>query len=104
MIEKDPNDECDAIFEIKGAAGGDEGNIFAGDLYRMYSRYAETKGWQVQTFDFVECELVALVIFHLLSKVRTFIANLNLRVAFIVFNVCRKLKPAEGFTLQQRQY
>ena len=56
LIEKDPNDECDAIFEIKGAAGGDEGNIFAGDLYRMYSRYAETKGWQVQTFDFVECE------------------------------------------------
>ena len=56
LIEKDPNDECDAIFEIKGAAGGDEGNIFAGDLYRMYCRYAETKGWQVQTFDFVESE------------------------------------------------
>ncbi len=56
LIEKDPNDECDAIVEIKGAAGGDEGNIFAGDLYRMYCRYAENKGWQVQTFDFVECE------------------------------------------------
>ena len=41
LIEKDPNDECDAIFEIKGAAGGDEGNIFAGDLYRMYCRYAK---------------------------------------------------------------
>ncbi|MGI6607773.1 MAG: peptide chain release factor 1 [Erysipelotrichaceae bacterium] len=56
LIEKDPNDECDAIFEIKGAAGGDEGNIFAGDLYRMYCRYAEAKGWQVQTFDFIESE------------------------------------------------
>lgn len=56
LIEKDPNDECDAIIEIKGAAGGDEGNIFAGDLYRMYCRYAEAKGWQVQTFDFEECE------------------------------------------------
>ena len=56
LIEKDPNDECDAIIEIKGTAGGDEGNIFAGDLYRMYCRYAEAKGWQVQTFDFEECE------------------------------------------------
>ena len=56
LIEKDPNDECDAIIEIKGAAGGDEVNIFAGDLYRMYCRYAEAKGWQVQTFDFEECE------------------------------------------------
>lgn len=56
LIEKDPNDECNAIFEIKGAAGGDEGNIFAGDLYRMYCRYAEIKGWKVETFDAEECE------------------------------------------------
>ena len=56
LVEKDPDDECDAIFEIKGAAGGDEGNIFAGDLYRMYCRYAETKGWKVETFDAEECE------------------------------------------------
>ena len=35
LIPKDPNDDCNAIFEIRGAAGGDEGNIFAGDLYRM---------------------------------------------------------------------
>ena len=56
LIEKDPNDECNAIFEIKGAAGGDEGNIFAGDLYRMYCRYAKIKGWKVETFDAEECE------------------------------------------------
>ena len=56
LIEKDPNDECNAIFEIKGAAGGDEGNIFAGDLYRMYCRYAEIKGWKVETFDAEEFE------------------------------------------------
>ena len=56
LIEKDPNDECNAIFEIKGAAGGDEGNIFAGDLYRMYCRYAEIKGWKVETLDAEECE------------------------------------------------
>lgn len=44
LIPKDPNDESNAIIEIRGAAGGDEGNIFAGDLFRMYTRYAELSG------------------------------------------------------------
>ena len=56
LIEKDPNDECNAIFEIRGAAGGDEGNIFAGDLYRMYTRYAETKGWKTELYEAEESE------------------------------------------------
>lgn len=56
LIETDPNDSCNAIFEIRGAAGGDEGNIFAGDLYRMYSRYAETKGWKIQLYEAEESE------------------------------------------------
>ncbi len=56
LIEKDPSDECNAIFEIRGAAGGDEGNIFAGDLYRMYCRYAETMGWKIELFYAEECE------------------------------------------------
>ncbi len=47
LIPKDPNDEKDVIVEIKGAAGGDEGNIFAGDLYRMYYKLAEIKGWKI---------------------------------------------------------
>ncbi len=48
LLPKDPNDDKNVIVEIKGAAGGDEGNIFAGDLFRMYSRYAETKGWKIE--------------------------------------------------------
>lgn len=48
LLPKDPNDEKNVIFEIRGAAGGDEGNIFAGDLFRMYSRYAESRGWKVE--------------------------------------------------------
>ncbi len=44
LIPIDPNDENNAIIEIRGAAGGDEGNIFAGDLFRMYTRYAEVTG------------------------------------------------------------
>src|SRR6476660_3462389 len=45
LIPKDPNDDKNVIMEIRGAAGGDEAALFAGDLYRMYSRFAETHGW-----------------------------------------------------------
>ena len=48
LLPKDPNDGKDVIVEIRGAAGGDEANIFAGDLYRMYSYYAEKQGWKVE--------------------------------------------------------
>ena len=48
LIPKDPNDEKNVIMEIRGAAGGDEGNIFAGDLFRMYTKYAESKGWKIE--------------------------------------------------------
>ncbi len=48
LLPKDPNDGKDVIVEIRGAAGGDEANIFAGDLYRMYCYYAEKQGWKVE--------------------------------------------------------
>ncbi|HPN90335.1 MAG TPA: peptide chain release factor 1 [Bacilli bacterium] len=51
LIPKDPNDEKDVIIEIQGAAGGDEANIFAGDLYRMYMKYIESKGWRAELLD-----------------------------------------------------
>lgn len=51
LIPRDEEDGCDVIMEIRGGAGGDEGNIFAGDLYRMYTRYAESKGWKVQVME-----------------------------------------------------
>ncbi|MFK7897825.1 MAG: peptide chain release factor 1 [Myxococcota bacterium] len=47
MTPKDPNDEKDAIFEIRAGTGGDEAALFAGDLFRMYSRYAESLGWKI---------------------------------------------------------
>ncbi|WP_342268820.1 peptide chain release factor 1 [Spiroplasma endosymbiont of Aspidapion aeneum] len=49
LVPKDPNDEKNVIIEIRGAAGGDEANIFAGDLYRMYMRYAEKNNWKIKT-------------------------------------------------------
>ncbi|MCU0104340.1 peptide chain release factor 1 [Acholeplasma vituli] len=48
LLPKDPNDDKNVIVEIKGAAGGDEGNIFAGDLYRMYARFAEANRWKIE--------------------------------------------------------
>ncbi len=48
LLPQDPNDGKNVIVEIRGAAGGDEANIFAGDLYRMYTRYAEGQGWRIE--------------------------------------------------------
>ena len=48
MIPPDPTDSRNSVMEIRGGAGGDEANIFAGDLFRMYSRYAENRGWRVE--------------------------------------------------------
>ena len=56
LIPKDPNDSKNVIVEIRGAAGGDEANIFAGDLYRMYSRYAEKQGFKIELIDAEEGE------------------------------------------------
>lgn len=48
LLPKDPNDTCNVFLEIRAAAGGDESSIFAGDLFRMYTRFAERKRWQVE--------------------------------------------------------
>lgn len=56
LIPKDPNDEKNVIVEIRGAAGGDEANIFAGDLYRMYLKYAESVGWKIEILEVHETE------------------------------------------------
>lgn len=54
LIPKDPNDDKNVVIEIRGAAGGDEANIFAGDLFRMYTRYAEKKGFSYQVYNSVD--------------------------------------------------
>jgi peptide chain release factor 1 len=51
LLPKDPNDDKDVIMEIRGGAGGEEAALFAGDLFRMYSRYAESQGWRVEMMD-----------------------------------------------------
>ncbi|HMR19924.1 MAG TPA: peptide chain release factor 1 [Sphingobacterium sp.] len=54
LIPKDPEDAKNAIIEIRGGTGGDEAALFAGDLYRMYTRYFETKGWRNEVMDVTE--------------------------------------------------
>ena len=56
LIPKDPNDNKNVIVEVRGAAGGDEGNIFAGDLYRMYVKYADSQGWKVEIMEAQESD------------------------------------------------
>ncbi len=51
LLPRDPNDDKNVIMEIRGGAGGEEAALFAGDLFRMYSRYAESQGWRVEMLD-----------------------------------------------------
>ena len=57
LIPRDPNDGRDAIMEIKGGEGGEESALFAADLFRMYSHYAESRGWKVEILDKTESDL-----------------------------------------------
>ena len=54
LIPKDPEDAKDVVMEIRAGTGGDEASIFAGDLYRMYSKYCESKGWKTNIIDLSE--------------------------------------------------
>ena len=56
LLPRDPMDDKDIMLEIRGGAGGDEANIFAGDLTRMYLKYADKQGWQTQILSKTECE------------------------------------------------
>ncbi len=57
LLPPDPNDARNIIIEIRPAAGGDEAALFAGELYRLYTRYAEIKGWKCETLDFTNSDL-----------------------------------------------
>lgn len=57
LLPRDPNDDKNVIVEIRGGAGGDEAALFAGSLYRMYSMYAEGRGWQAEVINANETEL-----------------------------------------------
>ena len=70
LLPKDKNDDKNVIVEIRGAAGGDEAALFAGDLYRMYGRFVERKGWRVELIDanFTDIGGVKEVVFSVQGK------------------------------------
>jgi len=70
LLPKDHNDERDIIMEIRAGAGGDEAGLFAADLFRMYSRYAQSKGWQIDIIDSNESGIGAFkeIIFEIMGK------------------------------------
>lgn len=70
LLPKDPNDDKNVIVEIRGAAGGDEAALFAGDLYRMYIRFAERQGWKTEVIESSPTELGGFkeVIFMITGK------------------------------------
>ncbi len=70
LIPKDPLDEKNIIMEIRGGAGGEEAALFAADLFRMYSRFAENKGWKIEVMSSNETELGGLkeIIFSISGK------------------------------------
>ena len=57
LLPRDPNDEKNVVMEIRGGVGGEEGNLFAADLFRMYSMYAEKQGWKVELVSATETEM-----------------------------------------------
>lgn len=57
LLPKDPNDDKNVIVEIRAGTGGDEASLFAADLFRMYSRYAERQGWKMEIIDASETEV-----------------------------------------------
>ena len=68
LLPKDPNDGKNVIVEIRGAAGGDEANIFAGDLYDMYKRYAEAVGWKIELLEEERCDAGGFTLISFLVK------------------------------------
>jgi len=70
LLPRDPNDQRDVIVEIRAGTGGDEAGIFAGDLFRMYSRYAQARGWNVEIIDKNESAIGSIkeVVFEVKGK------------------------------------
>lgn len=70
LIPKDPNDDKNVIVEIRAGTGGDEAGLFAADLYRLYTRYAQRKGWQIEVIDANQTGLGAIkeIVFQLKGK------------------------------------
>lgn len=98
LIPKDPNDDRNVIVEIRGGAGGDEASLFANSLFRMYSMYAEARGWKIDVLNANPTELGASRKYLSASRVRVHIHVSNTKAAFTVFSEFPRPSPRDVST------
>jgi hypothetical protein len=104
LLPKDENDEKNVIVEIRGAAGGDEANLFAADLFRMYSKYAEIKGWKIEVMNADETGLGGFASIEFMVSGESVYSFLNMNQDLIVCNVFLKPKQVDVFILQRQRF
>ena len=90
LLPRDTNDERDVIVEIRAGAGGDEAGLFAADLFRMYSRYALTRGWNVEVIDRNESAI---------GSIKEIIFEVKGKGAFSPFQIRARRAPRAACTL-----
>ena len=101
LLPKDPNDDKNAIMEIRAGTGGEEAALFAGNLLRMYTRFAEQRGWKTELIDINDTGLGGIKEAIFMLSGNNVFGDLNLKAVFIGFNGFLKQKAVEEFTLRQ---
>ena len=99
LVPKDPNDEKNVILEIRAGTGGEEAALFAGDLFRMHSRFAERQGWKLEVMSTSDSATGGLKkSSRQLTDGGSTVAS-SMKAAYTAFSVCRLQKRAAGFHL-----
>ena len=98
LLPKDPNDEKNVILEVRAGTGGDEAALFAGDLLRMYTRYAERRGWKTELMEVNETGLGGIKEAVMLIKGKGAYSRLKYESGY------RKRNPAAESTLPRQQW
>lgn len=101
LIPKDPDDGKDVILEIRSGTGGEEAALFAADLYRMYSKFADKRGWRIETLDFNETGIGGFKEIILGVSGKNVYGDLKYESGVHGSSECRQLKAAAGFTPRQ---
>ena len=97
LLPKDPNDERNVIMEIRSGVGGEESSLFAHDLFRMYSMYAESKGWKIDIVNINETELGGIKEMSFVVEGQGAYSRLKFEPAAIAFSACPKPSPEAGY-------
>ena len=101
LLPKDPNDEKNIYVEIRGGAGGEESALFAADLYRMYTMYADKRGWQTEVMNKSETELGGYKESCSAWQAIRCIRGSSSRAAYTACSVCPRPKVRAAFTPRQ---